>query len=115
MPETISDRVRAVREVTGLTPPQFAALLNETASRFGMTGPHYDEAKVRKMERDHRSVSFDDITVIAFADPQHRGRLWLGWGDSRDPTVNIPIMKNFDAMSSNDIAAQRRGRGRKSD
>jgi hypothetical protein len=113
MPETISDRVRVVREATGLTPPQFAALLNETASRLGMTPPHYNETKVRKMESEHRSVSFDDVTVIAFADPQRRGRLWLGWGDLRDPTVNIPIMSNFDAMSTDDIAAQRRGRGRK--
>jgi hypothetical protein len=112
MPKTVKDRVRAVREATGLTHPQFAALLNETAARLGISRPRYDETKVRNMERAARGISFDDVTLIAFADPQHRGRSWLAWGDSRDPTLNVPIMSDFDSMSSEDIAAQRRGRGR---
>jgi hypothetical protein len=112
MPETIKDRVRAVREACGLTQPQFAALLNETAARLGMPRPRYDEAKVRNMERAPRGITFSDVTLVAFADPQHRGRSWLAWGDSHDPTLTVPIMSDFDSMSSQDIATQRRGRGR---
>ena len=112
MAETIRDRVRAVREATGLTETQFAALLNETAARLGMSRPRYDETNVRKMESAPRRVSFDEITLIASADPQHRGRVWLAWGESRDSTLNVPIMSDFDSMSSADITAQRRGRGR---
>ena len=116
MPQTtISDRVRVVREATGLTRSQFAALLNETAGRLGVAEVHYDDAKVRNMESAHRAVSLDDLTVVAFVDPDHRGRLWLGWGESRDSTLTTPLMSNFDSMSSEAIAGQRRGRGRKSE
>jgi hypothetical protein len=112
MPETIKDRVRAVREACSLTQAQFAALLNETAARLGMPRPRYDEAKVRNMERAPRGISFNDVTLIAFADPKRRGRSWLAWGDAHDPTLSVPIMSDFDSMSSADIATQRRGRGR---
>jgi transcriptional regulator with XRE-family HTH domain len=81
-------RLKAVRESMGMTQLQFLARLNGAAERLG-TRP-YVQSLLSRLENGLQVPSFDDLTVYATLDPEHRGRLWLGWGLTEDETLKIP-------------------------
>lgn len=75
----ISDRLKAVREATGLTQLRFLPKLNQAAAALGVR--EYSQSTLSKLESGAQSASFDDVAVFAAVDPLQRGKLWLAWNE----------------------------------
>jgi transcriptional regulator with XRE-family HTH domain len=108
-------RLKAVREASGLTQLQFLAKLNGVAERLGSRP--YVQSLLSRLENGLQVPSFDDVTVYAMLDPERRGKLWVGWGETEDPTMRRPVTRDIplDAMervSSKKDAPRRRATGR---
>lgn len=86
----ISDRLKAVREATGLTQLRFLPRLNHVAVALGVR--EYSQSTLSKLESGAQAASFDDVAVFAAVDPKRRGRLWLAWGEERaEQTAEPPL------------------------
>ena len=81
-------RLRAVREAHEMTQLQFLPLLNREAARRGVR--EYSQSTLSRLESGRQEATFDDVAVFAALDPQHRGKLWLGWGETTDLTLRQP-------------------------
>lgn len=82
-------RARLIREATGLQQAPFAQLLSTAAARIGVV-ERYIASKVSKIETESRTMTLDDVTVLASVDPERRGKLWLGWDECEDSTMYAP-------------------------
>lgn len=89
--EALRGRLKAVREATGLKQQDFAAAADRGArALFGGEAPRYTQTRVSDLERGGRYVALEDIAVYASLDPLHRGKLWLGWGESAAARASDP-------------------------
>lgn len=65
-----------------------------------VTGVSYDPSAISRSENGGRKLSLDDVRAFAMVDPQHRGKLWLAWGENADATMasnppgEVPIATN---------------------
>jgi transcriptional regulator with XRE-family HTH domain len=75
----VSERLKAVREATGLTQARFLPRLNQAAERLGVR--EYSQSTLSRLESGMQTASFDDVAVFAAVDPLQRGKLWLAWGE----------------------------------
>lgn len=83
-----AERLKQVREATGLTQLQFLPRLNGAASALG--AKDYSQSTLSKLETGAQDASFVDVSVFATVDPLGRGKLWLAWGDAEDATLARP-------------------------
>jgi hypothetical protein len=86
---SVGERVYEVREALGtrrkpLSQDAFAALLTAQGGRT------YYGSEFSLIERGAKALTLDDVAVIAAVDPQHRGKLWLAWGEAIDSTLHRP-------------------------
>lgn len=88
---SVGDRLKAVREATGLTQVAFATKLDELAAQVFKARPRrYLPPTISKLETEVQKADFDDIAIYAAIDPLHRGKLWLVWGEAVDATLRPP-------------------------
>lgn len=73
----INERLKAVREATGLTQLRFLPRLNQAAAALGVR--EYSQSTLSKLESGAQGASFDDVKVFAAVDPLQRGKLWIAW------------------------------------
>lgn len=86
--QPVRERLRAVRESTGLTQLVFAAKLDALAqARLGAEARRYVPATISKLETGAQAADFDDVELFALMDPERRGKLWLAWNERRDATL----------------------------
>lgn len=89
--EALRERLRAVREATGLKQQDFAAAAERAArSLLGDDAPRYTQTRVSDLERGGRYVALEDIAVYASLDPDRRGKLWLAWNELQDASMAGP-------------------------
>lgn len=81
MPHNVKNRIREIREARGEKQPEFAAVLNNAAKRLSIDMT-YNNTTVSKMETGARSVTLEDVMIIASVDPLGRPREWLAWGEA---------------------------------
>lgn len=87
-PDPIGARCKEVRLATGLKQADFAGLLSRAAKQLhGGAATGYDQPLVSLIENGGRDITLEDVAVYAAVDPMRRGKLWLGWGESRDPAT----------------------------
>jgi transcriptional regulator with XRE-family HTH domain len=91
--ETVDQRLKAVREATGLTQVQFIPRLNQAAEKLGVRP--YAQSVLSRLENGGQQATFDDIAVYATVDPLHRGKLWLAWGEADDATLEKPHVRDI--------------------
>ena len=86
-----NERIRSVREATGLTQLQFLARLNEASRKaLGAGVRDYSQSTLSKLESGAQDAGFEDVAVFATADPLRRGKLWFAWGEKADATMQQP-------------------------
>ena len=96
VPETIGDRIYAIRRALGpdarteLSLREFARRLHEVSGR------KFYDIELSKMERGKRGYSIADLEAIAQLDPLNRGPWWIAWGvevsgEVRGDELNAPI------------------------
>lgn len=69
------ERIREIRKAAGKTQLEFIAFL------FDKTGYDMSQSTLSKLETEGQMLSWEDCDALARADPQLRGREWLGWGN----------------------------------
>lgn len=118
----IGARFRAIREghrrPDGSPLPQadFARLMQAAAARlYGDQAERvYGASVINRFENEGQSPTLKDIAVYATLDREHRGKLWLGWGERVDATVRAPrlgpsiIQENDDAVFDEPNLPERR-------
>jgi transcriptional regulator with XRE-family HTH domain len=93
----IRQRLRQIREATGLTQLRFLPHLNAAAVHLGVR--EYSQSTLSKLESGPQAPSFDDIAVFAAVDPEGRGKLWLAWGETADATLRPPTIEEIAALT----------------
>lgn len=80
---TRKERVKAIREALGYTQLTYLPVLNAaSAAVLGVGVREYSQSTYSRIESGRQEPTFDDIAVFASLDPEHRGPLWLIWGDA---------------------------------
>jgi hypothetical protein len=41
-------------------------------------------------DKESKTVTLEQVAAVAAVDPQHRGKLWLAWGEAEDATLRPP-------------------------
>lgn len=104
-------RLLAIREERKERQGDFAAKLTEAAERLGLE-LRYTQDMVSKMENGGRTIFIEDVAVVASIDPQRRGKLWLAWNETVDPTMPSampPIARGFQDRKQRGAKTRRPG------
>jgi hypothetical protein len=69
------------------------------------TGVYYDPATLSLLERMKQGWRWEDIDVLARADPQQRGRVWLSAFEARDlaPEAPLPWIQQRDSGKNGEL------------
>ena len=90
MAGTVGDRVYQIRQALGpnarrpMSQDAFADALTQRGAR------RYYGPEISLIESGKKALTLDDVETIAAMDPERRGKLWLGWGESVDATMHPP-------------------------
>lgn len=54
-----------------------------------VTGYSFSAPQLSRLQNGLQAATFEEIDVLARADPLQRGRNWLGWGEAAAPTRSL--------------------------
>lgn len=100
--EALVERLRSIREASGLTQVQFLERLNRATAAAGMRP--YVQSVLSRLENGGQQATVDDIAVFAAVDPKGRGKLWLAWGEKDDPTLRRHGVRDIPVEAMKKVA-----------